>query len=445
MGIANVKPNVNTIPSPSLPVIEPPPMQSIVSNDSYSSVLPMLLFVDGSSYTVNYYAQVLGGSSDLRELDSGQSGVYQQYNKIVGLELRVTTELSNSFNASTNMTVVTGSANVYPPLVPNVNDMFVSNIGDGKDGLFVIKRSDRKNFSRDSIYTIDYELVADITIGSGITRYTDIEAKVINTTYFYKDFLLSDKNPNLISAEYKALVDLNVGVADILKYYFKTFYNQTGSTLTVPDQLSLVYDSRLTEAVMKITVTTDAPEVRKVKLLNMDNDHHLANDSIWGALLERDPTMLDYTDNRATLVSKTAFNLNPVLEGFRFTPIQWAVYPLVTTPIINVTKSTAGSVSLTAAPAPAAWANSYATVNGVIPLIKDVLVDDYYVLSSDFYNHTTNLSLLESLVKDYLAGNAISPVGINALLTTYRKWGRLEQFYYLPILVILCNTAINGM
>lgn len=451
MAVVSVKPEITNAPLANLPQIEPTPLKSIIStNDTYQSALPMLLFVDGSQYTVNYYSQVLGLNTDLRELDSGQSGVYQQYSKINNLELRVTTELTSSFNAATNMTVVSGTANVYPPLVPNVNDMFVGNIGDGKDAIFVVKAANRVNFSRDSVYVIDYELSVDITSGSGISRYVDLESKVINTTYFYKDFLLGDRNPNLISADYKAVVDLGVVTKDMISYFYKTFFNQDHNTLVVPDQSSLVYDSRLAELMMCITTTTDAAQYRRVRLLNMDDDFHLRDDCIWTAMLAKDTNLIDYTNNRSTLVSAAAFNNNPILEGYRYSGIPYAVYPIVSTPVIKVTKPTNAAYQLIPSPVNSGGvggtiSNAYTTVSGTIPFIKPVLVDDYYVLSADFYLKTTNQSLLEVVVSDYLANRATPPAIMITLAGQFRKWNRLEQFYYIPLLIILCNNVVNSI
>lgn len=449
MAIAQHAPEAQVVVTPSLPSIQPPAMKSIVADDTYSSALAMLPFIDGSQYNVNYYSQVLGLHSDLRELDAGQSGVYQQYNKIVNLELRVTTELTSTFNAATNMTLVTGAANVYPPLIPNVGDVFVANIGDGKDGIFIVKTADRKNFSRDSIYTIEYELAVDITVGEGITRYADLESKVNNVTYYYKDFLLSDQNPNLVSADFKAVIDMTVALSDITQYFFKTFFNRDFNTITVPDQPNPVYDSRLLETVMRLVVTTDADNVRHTRVLNMDEDIHLAGDCIWSALLAKDLNLINYADNRAGLVQAQSFNNNPLLEGYRFSGIPYAVYPIASNNVIGVTKSLAINV-LTASPInnggiTGAASNSYTVGQRIIPLIKPVLVDDYYVLSSGFYLKDTTQSLLEVLVNDYLINKPINPITLLLLVNQYRKWDKLEQYYYLPIIMILIKAVIKGI
>lgn len=449
MAIAQHTPEAGVVVVPSLPKVQPDAMKSIVADDTYSSNLAMLPFVDGSQYNVNYYSQVLGLHSDLRELDAGQSGVYQQYNKIVNLELRVTSELTSSFNAATNMTLVTGSANVYPPLIPNVGDVFVANIGDGKDGIFIVKTADRKNFSRDSIYTIEYELAADITVGEGITRYADLESKVNAVTYYYKDFLLSDQNPNLVTADFKAITDLTVALSDITQYFFKTFFNRNFNTVTIPDQLNAVYDSRLLETVMRLVVTTDAANVRHTRLLNMDEDIHLADDCIWTAMLARDINLINYTDNRAGLVQAQSFNNNPLLEGYRFSGIPYAVYPIVSNPVIGETKVLATNV-LTASPIntggiTGAVSNSYTVGERIIPLIKPVLVDDYYVLSSSFYLKDTTQSLLEVLVNDHLASRAVTPATLLLLVNQYRKWDKLEQYYYIPLVMMLIKAVMKGM
>jgi hypothetical protein len=73
------------------------------------------------------------------------------------------------------------------------------------------------------------------------------------------------------------------------------------------------------------------------------------------------------------------------------------------------------------------------------PQIKRVTVDDFYVLSKDFYQHTpeTKLSKLETLTMAALKGDAIDIAMLDELCAGAPKWDNVERFYYFPILFTL--------
>ena len=69
--------------------------------------------------------------------------------------------------------------------------------------------------------------------------------------------------------------------------------------------------------------------------------------------------------------------------------------------------------------------------------IKPVTIDDCYVFSNEFYMDSYPLSVLEELTMDYLHHRAVNVSKLSTLCKRYRSWGRLEQFYYIPILLLL--------
>ena len=82
------------------------------------------------------------------------------------------------------------------------------------------------------------------------------------------------------------------------------------------------------------------------------------------------------------------------------------------------------------------------TINQVtMPLIKNVLVDGFYVLSQNFYEDTAGQSVLEFLTRNYMNNKAIDPKVLLAVAKSYTNWGGLERFYYLPIILVLIKAC----
>jgi hypothetical protein len=76
--------------------------------------------------------------------------------------------------------------------------------------------------------------------------------------------------------------------------------------------------------------------------------------------------------------------------------------------------------------------------------IKPVLIDDYYVLSADFYSQANTMSLLESAVWQYLNGTKLDALQLVKTADLVYNWGVLEQFYYTPILLVLMRACMYG-
>lgn len=449
MPVVTIKPDQPGIIEQNLPVVEPPAYKSVVMSDALQPLSSLISLVEGSAYTVNYYSQVLSIHNDLREQDVGQNPLYQQYSKIVGLEIKVTTPLASAQDPATGVTTVTGSANLYPPLVPNPGDMFIGSIGDGSDGIFTITAVERKNFSRDSVYSIDYTLVSDIAQNS--LRFNDLEGKVTKTVYFRRDSLLTDKNPNMIEADWNNLQSLTTGLLALNKLYVQTFFNREYMTLTIPGQSTDTYDKFVVDIIKAFVPTTDVHELRLMRVLNTDGDEYLDQPTLYTAVTERDMDILGIANVKMSTANTNVFSNLPVLDSIRYSGLGAIVYPSdpdISTSINRVPpKLLSQSAGIVEIPTRSGQLNvlvrnNFLPDNPNVPIINPVLTDDYYVLSAAFYNQTAGMSVLETLVSDHIKRNAVNATTFINVMNQFKYWGRLEQFYYGPLLIAIANGLV---
>ena len=453
MPIAKLKLDVPAPVVLNLPITAPAPYKGIVADNAYTPLESLITFIDGSVWTVNYYAQVIGSHNDLREQDIGQNAVYQQYAKIVKLEILVTTPLNSSQNTDTGAMVVNGTADVYPPVIPNVGDMFIGDAGDGTEGIFTVTSVARKIWSRDSVFNINYVLVA--IVASDPTRYTNLENKVTNTTYFHRDSLLNNKNPLLTASSDNAIKSLNDAWYTLTKDYFRSFFDKEFSTLLIPSQQNPIYDKMATEMVLKLVSNMDANEIRHIRVLNTDNDIYLEQPTVWDMLLNRDPTSISIINKKMGIVSNTAFANNPIIESFRFCGISEIIYPSEPNTLITNLNKLPNNKPINGSTLIGAITdnlnigtlinNAYVDQNISVPYIHPVLTDDYYVFSNGFYNTGMNMSLIEILANDYINSRAINPVRLLSLYNMYKHWPNLERYYYGIVLMLLIKGTLNNI
>src|SRR5690606_21844203 len=149
---------------------------------------------------------------------------------IRGLELVVTSPLTHSQEDEGHF-VTRGSAQVYSVVTPNVGDLFIADVGNGRNALFYITSAKRAAPYREAVTVIEYSqydfLLKDIS--------KTLDSKVVRTVYFSKENFRNGVKAILTSEE----VDLGNRLAKayrrLLSLFMKDFFSHRRNTLLVPD------------------------------------------------------------------------------------------------------------------------------------------------------------------------------------------------------------------
>jgi hypothetical protein len=453
MPVVNQKPTYAPSLPPREPAIAPKQFKSNVIDTQFNPLSSLITFVEGSLWTIDYYDQVIDTDSEIRGQDVGQGGVYQQYRRIQGLEIKVVNPLSWSQDANTKMITANGSANVHSFIIPVEGNMFAADVGDGREGIFQITMTEKKSLLKESAYYIEYTFM--YYSDQDPARRADLDKKTVVSLHYSRDFLMHGQNPLLSTDDYQATENLKYLYFEIIRNYMQWFFSREFKTLLLPGQPYSVYDPRMTEFFMSIVTTRDQEDIRYTRVLNVEDDYALTRQtSLLRALKLRDKTQVRLGNVRAGLVNVELFNSNTQLNGIRYSGVKYVVYPL--DPKDNVDASSnvdarnlkaTSYVDLQPAPTPGGYVGNilyadeikYGDV--VRPLINPVLQDDYYILSKAFYTKVGKESVLETLVDQYLNREAIDPKVLVQVLAAYTNWGGLESFYYLPIALCLIKAV----
>lgn len=454
MPIVDPDDSAAVVEQPNTVRIAAPEYRGVVVDTRYQPAKALLTNVEGSSWTVNYYSQVLDDDSAIVGQSVGRNAIYQQYKLIQRFEFKVTTPLTANQEDDTKAFTYTGAANVYPHVIPNIGDMFIADIGDGREGIFRITTSERKSVFKDTVHSVEYQMVDYATP----MRLTDLNEKVVQSLTFVKDFLLHGQNPLVVEEDYNNLLSLQGWYQDLITKYFKWFTSKEFQTLLVPGQPTPTYDSFATKAIVSFFDTREAPELRQLRQLNVSGDDAMESTSIWDALVKRDRRLLRHGHKQAGLVLARSFERNPMLEGVYWSGVQYVVYPKDPERSVDFEYRARPKNVLDEALQPVATQirslQDLVAENTLFhglpyseaPVIHDVLDDDYYVFSQLFYEvAATGQSKLELCVQDYLDGKALDRRVLLALCQTCHGWGGLERFYYIPIVLILVRAAIRGI
>jgi len=453
---------------PIEPILKPfkDDFKTAVIDTRYTPLQDLLSYVEGSTWVVDYYSQVLDEHNELNGQDSSLSAVYQQYNRIWSLELKVTQDLSQVSQDETSSEItLQGSANIYPFMVPQVGDMFRTGIADGREGLFKVTSVQRRQMFKDAVHQIEYQLIA---INDEIRIY-DLDKKTQLTYYFVKDFLLNNQNPLLVEDQYNTAKKLEEYWHDLIYMYYHQYFSNEHRTILVPEQGFVTYDHGLTEFVKTIMDSTEDTPTFSIRQLNIGDDKLLTHHSLWTMLLRRDPKMMKYIYKEVGITTKNSFHKSALMAGLRYTGIHHIVYPVgFKGPIDYQNEQMVGKLLNEANPDFDPDKHSEDVINWYSKLlykkvflqskmnkprfdvnqllINPVHFEDSYVLSNTFYNrNTSRLSLLEKLLLDYLDFKLINAKDVLKLCEDGNEWNDLEKFYFYPLLLLLIKYYLRRL
>lgn len=461
MPIYTDEPTAPVAPKENISALHKPGYKSPVIDTRYIPRSEIIAYIEGSTWVVDYYSQVIDSSSEIHGQDVGMPAPKEQFDRIFSLELKVTQDLQASQDEDSGEMIVTGSAICYPFLKPNKGDMFRAGTPDGREGIFQITKSEQKSIFKDTCHEITYQMLTP----DDPMRISDLEHKTIRTFYYVRDYMLHHQNPLLIESDYEASRKLAEIYYDLIDLYFRQFFSREAMTLVVPGQPGLTYDHAFTDYVLSIMESTSSSQIQSVRLLNIGEDAAMKSVSIWTAMLRRDPKLLDYVYKTAGLFSASKFHPSALMAGIRFSSIRYVVYPIDTTLSADQRQGfgtpKVSEVVLPIRPSVRSLKEAIKRLelhgfeledDGWEPPFEDrpthhpIDCSTGYVFSPYFYKkHKSKMSLIEALVSDYIDHKLMDQRDILKLAEESYYWGLLERFYLVPVIVMLIRYHIRSM
>lgn len=421
----------------------------------------LLTHLEGQAWHVDYYRQRVSRDSGTKGQQLDLNPVYQPYELVRGLEIKVTSPLSASMDDKKKEWTTTGSANFYgiTSLIPNEGDMFIADVGDGREGVFQVTKAIKKTMFEGSPYEIDYVMVDD----NDEVRSKDLKDKVVKTSYFRLDYLRDGYNPLLDDGTAKNIVDLEDTYSRLIAFYFADFYSREQRTFLVPNQGIPTYDPFVVKFIMKILDMDIHPQMSEIVEYNVSHDQAMYEMTLWNCLERLDVSMLQMVAQEMGIVPVKHFMTRPMFNNVYYTKIGQVVYPTQWPtnvdqgyynryrPRPSTEPYREGSVRfrelkrqilITDLITDTADGPYYTDADSRQADIKAVTEDGYYVFSEEFYNHARAekpLSRLEALTIDALKGKKVDMEKLLKVCEGAMEWDNVERFYYFPVLFLLMS------
>lgn len=451
MPIARLRPDAPSPIAINLPKIQSPDYKSVVGDEKNIPLQSLIAYVEGAPWTVQYYSQLLSKHNDLKDYDPSQPDIYQQYTRINNTELRVSSPLTDSYDAETGITKVTGAGHLPTCIVPNVGDLFIANVDSGDDAFFRISTVERKTFNRQSVFYIEYDL-------TGLTaqhpeQYTNLNEKVQRTYFFHKDRLIDNLDPLVTPEENETILTAKSFLEENIRYYFKTFYNKNYSAMVLPYQRTTFYDALIVRFILRIVNSFQADEIRLLNNITIDHEPYLSQPTIWDMLLQRDYSMLQYINKNMGWVGAVAFFRDASIAGARYQRMNYFMYPIDADKSVELTTNTQPKLALLDDLTETQSNHSLSGMlnetfnfqNTTVPILPPVFENGSYVFTPAFYSDTTGKSLLETLTIRYLKQETLDLSLVMRVVKNYHQWTRLEQYYFSPVIWVLLKSIVGDI
>ena len=440
--------NKSEKPTVENPVIKESPKPRLALDTQHTPLNSIITNVSGSKWVIEYYRQYLTKDMQPTPLDLERDPVNQQYLKINNLEVRVDQALSPQQDEQTKEFIMTGTATVFPGMMPIKGDMFIANTGDGQYTLFTVTRTTRLSNTLDSLYDIEYKAVSTL-----YEEYlTNLDAKTSKETVFNKDFISIGKNPLLSLAEDATYTEALAKLDQVARYYFNTFFDVRFDCFTIPSlDEGTAIDPFLNEFILKIIAKRDFPQYNRVQLANK---HSVIPANTY--------TVLDYLLHNDVNVSIASYvhviDLNRV-PADRFQYYSKGIETSGIDYLISTEKAPQDhSVELQWLKEPDVTLQMM-TNNLITPVdfkeqqysstleITHPIVEGRYIFSDGFYaKDYGTMSVIEKMVSNAINGKEIGPTSAITMMDYLLAQGsQLEQHYFLPITYRLLERSLSEL
>lgn len=419
-----------------------------------ASIGTLLKYVEGYPWTVHYYGQILNTANGVDHFDNELPNLLNPVTEIFNLILQVTAPLSPTYDEATGVTSVTGSALLPFKVVGNTGDCFVANVDSGEDAVFVVTSVVRQTHRKDTLYLINYALTKYVSADPAYVNA--LKSRVQETYYFNKDTNYFNRDVLVTPVVKQATEQLKSLIRDSQAHYFNTFPQWELGSLLVPGADDTYYDPLLKDFIQK---TVDLPPEVGARFFSYTySDRYIGRLSFFDMLLQRNLDMYPTVGKQYIFTPAAGLRGQLRFDSIYHTGVRNIIYPKTPDTRIDIPTMSSYTPSTLASESCKTARNYYipplivqTSNNDQLfqkPLLHELFVNDYYVVSEHFYayilNNSTyeNISFFELLLLKFIRRDAISREDLVLLLTDYHKWSPLHQFYLLPIAWLMVKSNL---
>lgn len=374
---------------------------TVVDGYGGNSISSYVKYIDGYNLEVDYYSFIASSNTERTMLDPNDQS--QQYVLIKQLVLKTQTPLSTG-----NYESLTIEAVLDANLVPAMNDIVLLKMLNGIVGMFHVSEISKKTYIERTIYDITLKFL--FFKKDSITYYDSLKSKVKKTYIYDKGSIATNSSPVVLESTYRERTNLRNDFSKLLDYYLTTFTHEKVISFTYDG--NTYHDTNVEK--LLFSIVTDRDNDRLLKIKRVDN-------------FEGTPSILD------NLLSSNEF-----FSTDRYYSTEAVFFDgAIESNILLSTSNINNRVVVSDTPGDTLKINGELSI-----LIPNVFRGDTntYIFSPEFYDEleVETLSTLEKCIVSYTNNEVIDVnTTVGVLISDVSNWNVLEQYYYIPLLLML--------
>lgn len=379
----------------------------------------LLQHAEGFRWVVDVYRQIAGADNLKTEFDPFAEDPSQQYAEIKDYQIRLPSGIVPSQDTGEKVFRISSEAYDDFGLKLNEGDFFVAYTGNGNLVSFNITESERLSTLKDASYRISFEARQILTESD----LANLQSKVVDSKVFSMEWL-ERTGKAIVDSNFNDKVKVLKKKGELLKdLYFRRYYFQSAKSLSIPCQGFPTNDPFLTRLVRYLD---DNNEFVEYNYPPFDMDRI---ETIYSLVIKPREEVLPFLIKDFGIVDKTPFFQKVCFNSIGISQYSYSVWSsdIVQENQVYCTIKDLGRLD-TDEFTPSMSANG-------LPYFNQVKLTPY-VLSEDFYNGTGK-SVLEVELLRYIRGENVSADTVLELVQEVISLSSLEQFYLLPLVLVL--------
>ena len=446
MSIAKLQPDATPPSQTTAPsVIQETPKSIFTALIPETKVASLLKYVEGYPWTINYYGQLLNANNTVEHFDPSAPNLTQPFYKVNGLVLQVSSPLSVSYDQEKGVTTISGSGLMPFKVIPNVGDLFLAQVDNGEDAIFHVTSVVRKSHRKESLYEISYSLH---TYTSDRPDFITILESRLNETYFFnKDSNYFNRDVLIKPSVKEARDRLLVFLEESKRYYFSSFVSVRTNSILIPGHPNTLYDPVLTRF---LTRTVELSKYASTSLFqHAYASQELEQLSLLDCIVQRQIPHPGHMNQTYNFISSYSLPIRARLGTVSFNGVSYILYPTnpnrsysIGTPKVPE-QEYVSSIKTTLNYQQSTELVIKTTNNNQIYdtfLLPDLFVDNYYIVTENFYKYFTDktvyeqLSYIEILLYKFFKQEPIPAEDLAVCVERYKDWSILHKLYLLPVI-----------
>ena len=431
----------------------------------------------GMKWEIDYFLQIRDLNDEIGPLDLNLTPSVQKYHRINKLILVLQSAISQD-----EIDNISGEAIVNAGFLPNPDDLFIATLAGGRQAIFHIVDVQTRSYNIHKAYYITFKIY--VFIDDKPEYYNDLVRKTMKEYVYDKEHLLDYSAPVILQQDFKTKISLKETLPEIIDYYMDKFVNHEKRVIALPPYLN--------SFLFKVINYTDRDVFDKLQNIEIAITNETPY-TIWDLILDRNTKLLKRC-NRNIGFKYHAYGMTQIMTKM----MNYLGINFIASPLDDGETSSVYSNDTIKQPGhnydtkywghyhPATPDNRFDKTepppydhNKVCPdncelyeknntdlnssissnIILDISInpkpENYisplgdgirkYVLTNNFYDQVTgSYSSIEKLLMLYLSGSLIPADELQILIDQYMYWDTIDQYYLLPILIVLIKEAVSN-